>query len=133
MAGFFEAAANFDADSSPLRELVASSNDIGRADNDGMTLLHYACREGHLEAVMILVEAGVALEGQDRDARTPLHLACLMAGKGQSRGRGHVDIAAYLQQQGAATSTQDKCVNLAQHTCTLLLSARSLALSIAPR
>ena len=71
MAGFFEAAANFDADSSPLRELVASSNDIGRADNDGMTLLHYACREGHLRAVGISLEdmqSAAQRSGRQRNA-----------------------------------------------------------------
>jgi hypothetical protein len=43
-----------------------------------------------------------------RSARTPLHLACLMAGKHMSRGSRHVEIARYLVQEGAATSTQDR-------------------------
>ena len=54
-------------------------------------------------------QAGVALEAQDREARTPLHWACVMAGRpGRARGRDHVAIAQYLQQEHAATSTQDK-------------------------
>ena len=109
MAGFYEAAAHFDADPQPLRDLINSSAELGRADRLGLTLLHYACREGHLAAVVLLVEAGVQLEMQDRDARTPLHLACMMAGKLQhTRGREHVAISQYLQQEGAATATQDK-------------------------
>jgi ankyrin repeat protein len=109
MAGFFEAATHFDETPQPLLELIASNADLGRSDRLGLTLLHYACREGHLQAVVSLVEAGVALEAQDRDARTPLHLACQMAGKLEhTRGRDHVAISNYLQECGAVTSTQDK-------------------------
>ena len=109
MEGFYEAAAHFDLDPNPLRELINSTANLGRSDRHGLTLLHYACREGHLAAVVMLVEAGVVLEAQDRDARTPMHLACMMAGKpGHTRGREHVAICQYLQQEGAATATQDK-------------------------
>ena len=109
MAGFYEAATHFDMSSEPLKELLRGSVDLGRTDRLGMTLLHYACREGHLSAVQMLVESGVPLETQDRDARTPLHFACLMAGKlERTRGREHVAISEYLVQEGAATSTQDK-------------------------
>ena len=113
MAGFFEAASHFDTDEggvgpSPLRKLIEVGADIDRADRDGMTLLHYACREGHLLAVQLLLEAGVALEKQDRDARTPLHLACYMAGReGMSRGREHIEVSIYLQQHGSSTAAQD--------------------------
>jgi ankyrin repeat protein len=50
MAGFYEAAACFDDPQSAehLAHLVATSDDLGRSDREGMTLLHYACREGHL-------------------------------------------------------------------------------------
>lgn len=66
-AGFYEAAAHFDADPAPLKQLVTESDYLGRSDRDGLTLLHFACREGHLTAVVMLVEAGVALEVQDRE------------------------------------------------------------------
>lgn len=109
MAGFYEAAAHFDEDPQPLTDLINSSNNLAQSDRLGLTLLHYACREGHLRAVHMLVEAGVPLEAQDRDSRTPLHLACMVADKPQlARGRDHVAIAQYLQQEGAATATQDK-------------------------
>jgi len=56
----------------------------------------------------MLVDAGVALEAQDRNGRTPLHLACLMADKGQrTRGNEHVSISSFLQAKGANTGTQD--------------------------
>jgi ankyrin repeat protein len=109
MAGFFEAASLYHQDPQPLRDLIASDADLSRSDRLGLTLLHYACREGHLAAVNDLVEAGVQLETQDRDGRTPLHLACLMAGKmTRCSGRDHVEICYYLQQEGAMTATQDK-------------------------
>ena len=108
MAGFYEAASHFDSGTGglgpiPLQGIIESARtgggaDIDRADRDGMTLLHYACREGHLQCVQLLLEEGAALEKQDRDARTPLHLACYMAGRDMSRGHDHLDIAVYLQQ-----------------------------------
>ena len=113
MALFYEAAAWYDdpASAEHLDELLAHSDDLGRSDRDGMTLLHYACKEGHLEAVIKLVRnGGVALEAQDRNARTPLHLACLMArpeNRKNCRGAAHVEIAEFLQTEGACTSTQD--------------------------
>ena len=74
MAGFFEAASDFHLDPEPLKMLVTSSMDLGLRDRDGLTLLHYAAREGHLDAVVMLVEAGVALEAQDRECALPQHL-----------------------------------------------------------
>lgn len=109
MALHFESASHWDENPEPLHALIQSNMDLGRADRLGLTLLHYACREGHLDAVVALVEAGAPLEAKDRDARTPLHLACLMTGKlEQTRGRDHVAISNYLQYQGAIPSTQDK-------------------------
>ena len=67
MAGYYEAAQLFDEDPTPLRNLIASGQSLGRSDRDGLTLLHYACREGFFDAVRMLVEAGVALEAQDRE------------------------------------------------------------------
>ena len=58
---------------------------------------------------MALVEAGAPLEAKDRDARTPLHLACMMAESlSRRRGQDYVAISNYLQYEGAIPSTQDK-------------------------
>ena len=107
MAGFFEAASHFDEDPTPLSAIIADGKYLSRSDGDGMTLLHYAAREGHTEAVRMLIEAGVTLEQQDRDGRTPLHLACLRSQKGMSRSDGHACIIDILQTNHAMTSTQD--------------------------
>lgn len=112
MAGFFESASLFDNGPGgfgpePLATLIASGQNLLQADGDGATLLHHACEQGHLDAVVMLVEAGAALEALARDGRTPLHMACVMAGSDHARGTGHVECAKYLQAQGAVTSTQD--------------------------
>ena len=60
-----------------------------------------------LAAVVLLAQNGVPLEAQDSDGRTPLHLACLMAGREGARGSEHAQVVAFLQEQGAATGTQD--------------------------
>jgi len=113
MALYYDSASHFDKDGlgpEKLSQLIASGYNLQLADRQGMTLLHHACFHGHGHAVAMLVKAGVAIEAQDREGRTPLHLACLMAGplgKGRARGKDHVNISTYLQEQGAVTSTQD--------------------------
>jgi hypothetical protein len=42
----------------------------------GESLLHMACRRGHLEIVMFLIEEGVPVRIVDNSGRTPLHDAC---------------------------------------------------------
>ncbi|KAL3927288.1 MAG: hypothetical protein SGPRY_002893 [Prymnesium sp.] len=107
MAGFFEAASHFDESPARLRSILSHGRLLSRSDGDGLTLLHYAAREGHAQAVALLVQAGVSLELQDRDGRTALHLACLMCGQGRTRGSDHPAIVSILQQNHAMTSTQD--------------------------
>ena len=107
MAGFFEAASHFDLDPARLKTIIDAEKYLSKSDGDGMTLLHYAAQEGHTEAVRMLIAAGVQLEQQNRDGRTPLHLTCLMCQKGMSRADGHASIVDILQSNHAKTSTQD--------------------------
>lgn len=44
------------------------------SDSDQWTLLHYAAREGHIETVEYLIEAGVPLNAKTQDGWTALHL-----------------------------------------------------------
>jgi len=45
----------------------------------GESLLHMACRRGHLEIVLFLIEEGVPVRIVDKSGRTPLHGACWSA------------------------------------------------------
>ncbi len=45
----------------------------------GESLLHMACRRGHLEIVLFLIEEGVPVRIVDKTGRTPLHDACWSA------------------------------------------------------
>jgi ankyrin repeat protein len=58
----------------------------------GMTALHYAAREGHLEAARALVEAGVDLDKVNGDKFTPLVMAV---------ANGRFELAKYLLDHGA--------------------------------
>jgi ankyrin repeat protein len=58
----------------------------------GMTALHYAAREGHMEAARALVEAGVDLDKANGDKFTPLVMAIT---------NGHFELAKYLLDHGA--------------------------------
>jgi uncharacterized protein len=58
----------------------------------GMTALHYAAREGHLETARALVEAGADLNTVNGDKFTPLVMAVT---------NGHFELAKYLLDHGA--------------------------------
>ena len=72
MSGFFEAAAQYDAEPGALHALIEGNPAmLGRSDTAGLTLLHYACKEGHLDAVIQLVEVR-AKEKNKEPARADL-------------------------------------------------------------
>jgi ankyrin repeat protein len=85
-ANFYEAASQFDPlNPEPLLEIINSGAHLDLPDRDGLTLLHYAAREGHYDAVRMLVEVGVKLEIQDREyvqrrvgPRPPFPLRCAL-------------------------------------------------------
>jgi ankyrin repeat protein len=54
---------------------------------DGRTPLHFACKEGYLEVVKLLIELGADKEAKDKWNETPLHLACI---------EGHLDVVKLL-------------------------------------
>ena len=64
----------------------------------GLTPLHLASREGHLEIARFLVECGVDARALDNHWTTPLHLAS---------GRGHLEVARFLVECGADARAQD--------------------------
>ena len=65
---------------------------VGPEVTGGMTALHYAAREGHLETVRALLEAGVDLNIVNGDKFTPLVMAIT---------NGHFEVAKFLLDHGA--------------------------------
>jgi ankyrin repeat protein len=62
------------------------------------TPLLYAAREGHLDVVSLLVEAGAGIEKADADGVTPLLMAVL---------NGQMPVAHYLLERGASVRASD--------------------------
>ena len=48
---------------------------MNKGNNDGMTPLHYAVRNGHLDVVNVLLARGARSDTGDIDGHTPLHFA----------------------------------------------------------
>ena len=77
------------------RDLLKRGASVTSADNDwpGRTALHYACEDGHVKVVALLLEHGASLNIIDSNlCRTALHHACEF---------GHLKVAALLVKQFA--------------------------------
>lgn len=55
-----------------IRERLAAGDDVGLADGQGFTALHFAAQQSQTEAVRELLEAGAPVDAQDRFGNTPL-------------------------------------------------------------
>ena len=65
-------------DTAAVRALLARAADVGAAQSDGMTALHWAAQHGDAELASLLVTAGAGVRATTRlGAYTPLHLASL--------------------------------------------------------
>lgn len=64
-----------------------------------MTALHFAAREGHVEATQTLIDAGANLNVGDNYGTTPVVMAVL---------NGHLGVAATLLEAGADPNVQDR-------------------------
>lgn len=80
-------------------ELIDSGVDLGEADDNGRTALHYAARRGMQDVLEVLIDANVAIDPQDNWGRTPLFEAAQTA--------NHA-IAALLLKAGAKVNHRDK-------------------------
>nr|CAB3248017.1 GA-binding protein subunit beta-1-like [Phallusia mammillata] len=64
----------------------------------GMSPLHYACMNGHLESARLLTRAGVSWDGRTKVDKTPMHFAAQF---------GHHDVVAMLISFGADINAKD--------------------------
>jgi uncharacterized protein len=69
--------------------------DVNAVDEQGVCPTLHACREGHTEAVELLLSRGAALEARDGQGRTGLAIATLQHHRAlvQARGKIPVDIS----------------------------------------
>lgn len=58
-----------------IERLVAAGASTKSKDDEEMTPLHYAARQGQVAAIETLVAAGASPHAQAHDNATPLHLA----------------------------------------------------------
>lgn len=76
-----------------------SKESFEQIDNNGVSAVHWAARNGHLEMLKIMAEKGVDLNiTQDQPAEagnTPLHTACIY---------GHGEIVKFLEENGGDSS-----------------------------
>ena len=80
--------------------LAISQQDVNsRNFNNGLTPLHLASREGHLDVARNLVEHGANAAAQDQFGSTPLH---------EASERGHLGLARFLVEHGANAAAQDQ-------------------------
>jgi len=57
--------------------LVSAGADVNASDNNGVTALHRAVRNGNMDLVKFLLNHNAHLDVRDKHGQTPLHLACL--------------------------------------------------------
>jgi hypothetical protein len=80
---------------------------INFCDESGWTALHYACDEGNLKIVEILIKMNIDINVKTVNKKTPLHLAC---------EKGYFDISRVLIENGAILTVLDdeknNCIHL---------------------
>jgi len=57
--------------------LITRNADFGIRDKNGMTILHLACRSGHLDFAEHLISLGAEVDLPDNDGRTAIHYAAM--------------------------------------------------------
>ncbi|MYK06259.1 MAG: ankyrin repeat domain-containing protein, partial [Synechococcus sp. SB0670_bin_20] len=79
--------------------LEGQQKDVNGKDEHGTTLLHQAAKEGQVEAVKVLIEAGARLDVKDKQGSTPMH---------QAAKEGQVEAVKVLIGAGARLNLKDK-------------------------
>jgi ankyrin repeat protein len=58
-------------------KFLIKQHDVNQADEEGKTLLHYACDNGNADLVKFLIEMKVDVNQVTNDGRSPIDIACL--------------------------------------------------------
>lgn len=91
--------------------------DVNARDKiEGGTALHNACRSGHIESVVVLIDAQADLCALSSKGLSALHMAC---------NSGHVEVVQLLLARGARTDVQSDAPSV------LMLTARGNHLAVA--
>ena len=76
----------------PTATRLATPEHVHRADEDGYRPIHWACRNGHLAIVELLLSHGAQPDVKTNGGSTPIHWAC---------DAGHLAIVKLLHSRGA--------------------------------
>ena len=76
----------------PLEKFLNSPSNPNVTDERANAPLHYAARSGHVESMLLLLEAGAEKDPPGNQRMTPLHFAA---------ERGHLDVVRHLVEAGA--------------------------------
>ncbi|KAF7945155.1 hypothetical protein EAE96_009934 [Botrytis aclada] len=128
--------AAFSGMSSYLKLLLSKTEDINSKDTGGRTLLHWACRRGHLGIVELLLQHRAILDNEDGSHLRPIHeaarrnfasivLALLKAGVNPTRStddnsRPDLEVCDRNRECEPGTALDYMCVN--GHTETILVT-----------
>ncbi|MCQ2817639.1 MAG: protein kinase [archaeon] len=93
-----------------VKKILKNKGDLNYKDERGFSALHYACDEGNLKIVDILIKASVDLNIKTMDKKTPLHFASI---------NGYFDISKLLVESGASLDSFDNEKNTPLHFCAL--------------
>jgi len=80
-------------------ELKAHPDELNLPEDDGLTPLHLAAENCHINVVVLLLDRGAKLGVQGKDNETPLHLAAQ---------EGCADVVEILLAKGADINARDK-------------------------
>ena len=90
-------------DEARLARALTTGSPVDQRDSRGRTPLHFAAREGHLFAAMVLVGHGADPNARDLQKQTPLHAAAL----GTEREGERFQVAKMLIAKGADRKAVD--------------------------
>ena len=99
-------------DKEKVLEILSNKDkiNINYQNENGWSALHFACDEGNLKVVEILIKAHIELNLTNNEKKTPLHI---------SVSHGYFDISKLLIENNANLDCVDNEKNLAIHLCAL--------------